>query len=150
MGWLPPFAVHRPQKNILERVAALIQAPDLNSTLRGNDIEIARFNVVRHHQLDAAAREARAFAAQFPGTHRELLGRTHRLQFDEVPVGAALFFNVAERGDATLFKNQHLVAGLIDIAQQVRRDEQLDASLLANLLYYLEHPLSSHRSEPVR
>src|SRR6266702_6784702 len=73
MGWLPPFAVHRPQKNILERVAPLIQAPDLNSTLRGNDIEIARYNVVRHHQLDAAAREARAFAAQCLGQSDELL-----------------------------------------------------------------------------
>ena len=48
---------------------------------------------------------------------------------------AALFFDVAERGDAALLEDQHFVAGLIDVAQQVRRDEQANAALLPNLLH---------------
>ena len=64
----------------------------------------------------------------------ELLGGAHGFQLDEAAVRAALFFDIAKRGDAPVLEDQHFVAGLIDIAQQMRRDEQPDAAFFANLL----------------
>ena len=80
----------------------------------------------------------------------KLFGRADRLELDEVPVRIALFFDIAQRGDASVLKDQNFVAGLIDIAQQVRRDQQADAAFFADLFDDLNHALAGHGIEPVR
>jgi hypothetical protein len=41
-------------------------------------------------------------------------------EFQEFAIGAALLFQIAERGDVAVFEDQHLVAALFHVAQQVR------------------------------
>ena len=47
-----------------------------------------------------------------------------RFQLQEAPVGAPLFFQVAEGGDVAVLEDQHLVAALLHVAQQVRGKNQ--------------------------
>src|SRR5580658_11191602 len=100
MSSLPRFVVHCPQKNILERIAPLVHAADLDSLLSRNGVEIARLKMVGHHQLDSPAGENRALAAQPADVDRKCLRCANRLELDEVPVRSPLLFDVAESRDA--------------------------------------------------
>ena len=90
--------------------------------------------LVGHHELDASAGEAGALAAELAHLLSEALGGADGFELDEVAMRAALFFDVAEGRDAAVLQDQNFVAGLIDVAQQVRGDQQADAAFLANLL----------------
>ena len=70
-------------------------------------------------------------------------------QLDEVAMRTALFFDVAERGDSSLLEDQHFVAGVVDVAQKVRGDQQANASLLPNLLQRMDHALARDGIEAV-
>src|SRR5512140_2209442 len=97
----------------------MIHATYLNTLSGRNSIQIANLDRRRHHQLPSACREAGALASQLPHGVSKDLGGVHRFQFDEPTIGTTLFFEIAERGYASLFKNEDFVAGLIHIAQQV-------------------------------
>ncbi len=47
-----------------------------------------------------------------------------RFHFEEAQIGAALLFQIAKRGDVAVLENQHLVAALFHVAQQVRGENQ--------------------------
>ncbi len=49
-------------------------------------------------------------------------------------VGAAFLFDVAQGRNATTLQDEDFVAGLIDVSQQMRGDQQTDTAFLANLL----------------
>src|SRR5277367_2427520 len=102
-----------------------------------------------HHEFDAAARKHGALTAQPANVHGELFDCANRFKLNEIAVGAALFFDIAQRGDAAVLEDKHFVAGLVDIAQQMRGDEKPDASLFANVLDDLHHALASHGVETV-
>ena len=72
-----------------------------------------------------------------------------RLQFQEAAVGAALLFQVAERGDVAVLQDQHLVAALLHVAQQVRGENQVQVAAVANLLDELDHARARRRVEAV-
>src|SRR5271163_2788503 len=106
--------------------------------------------MVGNHKLDAAAGKRRAFATKSPDAHREFLGRANRLKFHKAAIGSALCFDIAELGDASPLENQYFVAGLVNVSQQMRRDQQMDASFLTNLFDQLNHALTRNRVETVR
>ena len=127
-----------------------MHAANLDVLFRGDEVQIASFQVFRKHELNAPAGEAGALATEAANAYREPFRRADSFELHEAAVGAALFFDVAERGDAPILEDEHFVAGLIDIAQQVRRDEKADAALLANLLDERDHSLPREWIQPVR
>src|ERR1700722_11132927 len=117
MGPRFDLRVHRTEKDVFERIAALIHAADLNSLLGSDDIEVSDFDVVRNDKLDATARERCALAAQSAHADREALGRPDSFQLHEAAVGTPLAFNITKSGNAPVFEDEYFIAGIIDIAQ---------------------------------
>src|ERR1035437_10346395 len=109
MSCSPHFIVDCAEKNIFQRVASLVHAPDLHALFSGNDVKIPRLDVAGNHQFDSSSGKADAFAAQSPDAHRKTLRGTHRLQFHEAAIGAALLFDVTKSGNASVFQDQHLI-----------------------------------------
>ena len=72
-----------------------------------------------------------------------------RLDLQETAIGAALLLQVAERGDLAVLEDQHLVAALFHVAQQVRGKEQVQVAAVADLLNKLDHAHAGGRVEPV-
>ena len=72
-----------------------------------------------------------------------------RFQFQEAAIGAALFFQIAERGHVAVLEDQHLVAALFHVAQQVRGEHQVQIAAVADLLNELDHARARGRIEPV-
>ena len=63
-----------------------MHSANLDLLFRGNEIEIAGFDVLRKYELDVAAGEACALAAKPSDTYRELLSCTNCLEFHEATV----------------------------------------------------------------
>src|SRR5579859_3125600 len=143
------FAVHRSQEDVFEGVAPLMHAANLHSLFRGNHVKISGLDMFRNYQLDAAAGKSCALAPKPTDTYRKFLGCAYRFKLHEAAVRAPLLFDIAESGDAPILENQHLIAYLIDVPQQVRGDEQLNAALFANLLDELNHALTGHGIEAI-
>src|SRR5438067_2762932 len=70
-------------------------------------------------------------------------------EFDELEVGLAFFFQIAERRDASIFEDHDLLAAFLDVAQKVRGDHDVDLTGVANLLDELNHSLARCRIEAV-
>ena len=69
--------------------------------------------------------------------------------FEESQIGAALLLQVAESGDVAVFENQHLVAALLHVAQQVRGEDQAQVAAIADILNELDHAGARGRIEAV-
>src|SRR6202046_1795138 len=128
------FDIHRSQKDVRKRVAAYVHPANLYLLFRSDAIEVAGFDVFRKYELDAAAGKRCAFATEATDTDREFFCRAHCLEFHEAMVGAAFLFDVAQGRNATTLQDEDFVAGLIDVSQQMRGDQQTDTAFLANLL----------------
>ena len=89
---------------------------------RGGAINLAQIDVVRQHNADASGAEAGAFTAQ-PAHRLKKAVALRDFEFQKLEVGLALFFQIADRGDAAIFQDQDLVAAFFDVAQQVGRDQ---------------------------
>ena len=72
-----------------------------------------------------------------------------RFQFQEAAVGAALLLQVAEGGDVAVLEDQHLVAALFHVAQQVRGEDQVEVAAVADLLDQRDHAQARGRIEAV-
>src|SRR5258707_10033121 len=94
------LVLHRPQEDILQRIAPLLNTPDLYSKLRRGDIKVPRTQRVRHYQLDASARKARALTSKRAHLLRKRLGAAGHLHLDEVPMRAPLLFDIRDGCDA--------------------------------------------------
>jgi len=86
--------------------------------LRGGAIDLAQINVVRQNNAHAPGAEAGAFTAQSADRLQEAIA-LRDFQLQELEVGLALFFQVAQRGDPAIFQDQHLVTAFFNVAQQV-------------------------------
>src|SRR5204862_8310320 len=56
---------------------------------------------------------------------------------------------VAERGDVAVLEDEHFVAALFDIAQQVGTEDQAEVAAIADLLNELNHAQARGRVESV-
>src|SRR5258708_1706915 len=111
-------------------------------------IKLAHGDVFRHHNLQSSATEAGALTAQSAdGLDKTIL--VIDLQLEKLLVGLALLFQIAQRGNASLFQDQDLVTTLFDVAQQMRRDYDMHLARIANLADQLQHSLPGFRIEPV-
>ena len=116
--------------------------------LGGGAINLAEIDVVGQNNADASGAKAGALAAQ----------RAHRLQksvalrdfkFQKLQIGFALFFQIAQRGDAPIFQDQDLVTAFFNIAQQMRRNQNADLAGVANLTHQLQHADTRFRIQAV-
>ena len=73
----------------------------------------------------------------------------HRLQFHKAAVRTAFLFNIAKCGNAPVLENEDFIAGLINIRQQMGRDEQPDTSFFPDIFDQLNHALPGDGIEAV-
>jgi hypothetical protein len=97
-------------------------------------IEIAHRDRLGEDQLQPPGTQDRARAADGFGGGGERVLVAARLHLEELAVGAALFLEIAVERDLPVLENEHLVATLLDVAQQVRRRHDLSLARIANLL----------------
>src|ERR1035438_8445286 len=144
-GYRPDF-----QENVFERIAPVIETADLD-VLRGRDfVQAAHLQPLRQHHFEAALRSGSGFAAEAAdGVDEISVQFATRFHLQKTPVGAPLFFQVAERGDGAVLQNQDLIAAFLDVAQQVGRDDQVQIAAVANLLDQLNHAQAGRRIEAV-
>ena len=107
----------------------------------GSDlVKLAHFQVVRQDQFEAALGAGGGLAAElFDGLHEGAVEASARLQFEETAVGAALFLQIAEGRDVAVLEDQHLVAALLHIAQEMRGEDQVQVSAVADFLNQRDH-----------
>src|SRR6185295_8397416 len=61
----------------------------------------------------------------------------------------ALLLQIAVGGDAALLQDQHLLAALLDVAQQVGGEDEVDLAGVADVADQLQHALAGRGIEPV-
>src|ERR1700685_4182862 len=110
---------HRFHENILERVAPEIKTADANVALRRQAIDVANLNSIRKNHLHVVRRD-RAFAAQSLDRFGEVAICPVSFQLQKSFVRAPLFFQVRVVSDSSLLQDQHLIARVFHISQQVR------------------------------
>src|SRR5947209_19843684 len=72
-----------------------------------------------------------------------------RLKLQELAVEPPLLLDIANSGDVAVTQNDDLIAALIDIAQQVRRDHDVHVAGITNFLNELDHAGARRRIEAV-
>ena len=128
----------------------MAQAANLHILFGSHFIQSANFEAVGKNQLDAPLHAGSSLAAQFLDLGEERsVDSSACFDFQETAIGAALFFEIAEGRDIAIFEDQHLVATLFHVAQQVRRQDQVQIAAVANLLNELDHASTGGRVEPV-
>src|SRR5262249_57442666 len=60
----------------------------------------------------------------------------------EFDIGSSLFFEIAERGDTSVFKDDDLFAAFLNVAQKMRGDHDVNLAGIANLFNELNHAAS--------
>ena len=106
--------------------------------LRSGPIDLAQIDVIRQNNADASCAESGTFAAQTAHRFQETIA-LRDFQLQELKIGLALFFQIAQSSDPPIFQDQHLIAAFFNVAQQVRRDEHADFACVANLAHQLQH-----------
>ena len=104
----------------------MIEAANLHVLSGGDLVQAAHFQAVGHDQYQAALRAGGGLAAQlFHGRQEIAVVLPARFQFQEAPIGAALFLQVAEGRHVAVLEDQHLVAAFFHVAKKVRGEQQV-------------------------
>src|SRR6185369_3676008 len=146
---IPIAALHCLQENVFERVTLKVEAPNLHLVRAGKLIEIANVYVVLEDQLQAALACERVFAAQRSNRFDESFAIAACFKLEEFPIRPAFFFEIAVNRYASVFDNQYLFAALFNVAQQMRRQENVSLATVANLPDEFDHSLTRRRIESV-
>ena len=64
-------------------------------------------------------------------------------------VRAAFRFQITTRGNLSIFQNQHFLATLFDVAEEMRGDDQMNAAGVANLADQLDHAGTGRRVQSI-
>ena len=91
----------------------------------------------------------RVFATERADGCGELRRCIARFELNELAVGAPLGCEVAIGRDAPALQDQNFVAGLFDIAQQVRRQQNVRRARIAHLADQLQHAIARRRVEAI-
>src|SRR5688572_31606019 len=92
--------LHRLEEDVLERVAARVEAADLHALVGGDLVEVAHLDLRRQQQLEATLAVYQALDAELGDGLGEVAVAAAHLELEELAVGAALGLEVANRGDA--------------------------------------------------
>ena len=115
---------------------------------------MAHTDARRQNGLDPAPVDHRDLAAEPFDRAAEgaagALALRAQVQFEEATVGAALLGQVAVGGDLAPVEDQHLLAALLYVAQQVRRDNDPRLARIPDLADQPQHPETRRRVETVR
>ena len=87
--------------------------------------------------LHAVIAGHRIFATEVADRFDKLLLIAARFQQQKLAIRFALFFEIAVDGQPSIFQNQDLFATLFDVAQQVRRQDDIGLAAVANLAHQL-------------
>jgi len=117
-------------------VRHLVQLPDLHA--------------LRHHHLDPALAELGVLAAELSHGLGETRARALGLDLDEFAVGLALFLEVAVLRHLAVLEDQHLVATFLDVAKQMRGEDDAHVARVLDLLDQADHAPPVRRVEAVR
>src|SRR2546421_7666485 len=113
------LAFHSFEEDVLERVATVVHAANLDRALGGKRVQLPHFDLLGQDQFEASITEARAFTSHLAsGFEKAMI--VLEFEFNELEVGFAFLFQVAERGDASILKDNDLLAAFFDVAQKVR------------------------------
>src|SRR5512146_2727777 len=93
---------HRIQEDIFERIAPVIHSTYLHTLFGGHCVQIANFDRVGHYDLHPTVVENRAFTAKSLNGAAEVLPGADGFHLNELPVRAPLFYEIADRGDASV------------------------------------------------
>ena len=124
--------------------------PELDSRLAGEAVELARADAVGEDDLQPPADAGRHGASESRERRGEVAVPAHGLELHEAPVRTAFRLEVAERGDPAVAEDEDLVAALLDVPEEVRREDDADLPRLPDLLDEPDHPLPRRRVEAVR
>ena len=98
-------------------------------------VELADFDAFGEDKFHAALRSGGGLAAKrFDGADESCRHAAAGFEFQEAAIGAALFFQVAEGGDVAVLQNEDFVAALLDVAQEVRGEDDVEVAAIADFL----------------
>src|SRR6185369_8427816 len=72
-----------------------------------------------------------------------------RFEFEKFPIRLAFFFEIAVNRDPPVLDNQYLFAALFNVAQKMRRQENVSLATVANLPDEFDHSLTRRRIKSV-
>src|SRR5262245_42543334 len=111
-------AGHGFEKDVFQGIAAVVHAPDLNRVLPGQAVKLAEFNGVGKNYFQTSCAETGALASQLLHRLQKTIGVfLDDLHLQKLEISLALFLQIAQRGDLSLFEDEHLVTTILDIAQ---------------------------------
>src|ERR1700722_13588916 len=144
-------AFHRLQENIFERVAPEVHPPDAHLALRGETKNVARLNPIRQNHLHPVRRDRTLTAKLLDRCGKIAVGAVDPvgLQLEKPFVRAPLFIQIRVMSDSPLFQNQNLVAGVFNIAQQMRAQNNPHFLAIPNLADHANHALPRRRIQAI-
>src|SRR5215467_2382326 len=69
--------------------------------------------------------------------------------FEEPAIGPSLFLQIARDCDPAVSDNQNLFTAFLDVAQQMRREQDMGLAAVADFADEVDHSLAGGRVEPV-
>src|SRR3954447_408511 len=142
--------LHGLQEDVLKGVSLGVEAADLDLPLGGDTIELADLHPFGQHELEALLAVDRHLAAEgFDGGGEGGLVAPPYLELEELAVRLALGFEVAVGGHPAVLEHQHLLAALLDVAQEMRGEYNVPLALVADVAHQLEHALAGRGVEAV-
>jgi len=117
---------HGVEENVFQRIAAVIHAANLHAAVCRDFEDLPDFDAVRHNHLDAAVGENRAFATEALERGGERCLGANGFQLEELPNWRGALDEIANGSNLPVAQDQHLIAGLFDVAEKMRGKQQAD------------------------